>query len=509
MVSQTKRLALVLMALALAALACSLPSSANSTATEPVSPEPDSQGTEADNVRSSGAPSVTPEFPYSGQGETLAMIQQVESGNHRILLLDPYGFGFRDIRLPEDAILPNQPEVGLSPDGLYYAYFTGSTNTGDLTLVLYGVDNSRVLTQVPLLSSDYPDNFQTLADQFLESDSIPTELAWADPDEIPFELQNAFEFGIESLAWSPTGRYLAFCGQMDGPSSDLYVLDSQTLRVTRLTTGSGMMQRLSWSPNGRWIMHASAFYVGAGSSVTNHVASRDGANVISFPPDQGLIEGVWLTSNLFTVNQSANGPGSHQLMVLDVREGNVTTIFEGAFQSYAFDPGTNTILLQSYPFYDTDPDQGLYRIEASRPYEATLIEAPTVFALTSIGLDDYPFSAILEEGGMVLISSDGSMHIISDQSWYPFPAPTANLLALSYFQADAGLWIYDVDLDQRTNVHSGSVSRVEWRPDSGALFYISGRELHIYYLDSGIDNVIYDWPGTSVTSTRFAWVNLP
>lgn len=509
MSSRAKQWCFSLLALALTLAACSLPSRVDSAATETVSPESSETIPEADNGQSPGAVTVSPEFPYSGQGKTLAMILEVEGDNDRILLLDPYGLGFRDIRLPQGAILPDNPEAGLSPDGAFYVYFTGSLQNRDLAIEVYSLNESRVLTNIPLLSSQYPESFEELANQFLANDTVPAELSGFDPQQIPGELQNAFEAGIESMAWSPAGRYLAFCGQMDGPSSDLYVLDSQTLRFTRLTTGSGMMQRLSWSPNGRWIMHASAFYVGAGVSLTNHAASRDGSNVISFPPDQGLVEGVWLTSNLYTVNQSANGPGSHQLMVLDVREGNVTTLFEGAFQSYAFDSASQTILLQSYPFFDTDPQQGLYRIQAARPFDLSLIEAQTVFALSAIGLDEYPFSAILEQGGTVLISLDGSMHMISDQTWTPVPAPTANMLALSYFQAGTGLWIYDVDGDQWIEVHAGSVSRVEWRPDSGALFYISGRELHIFYLDSGHDTLIYSWPGTSVSSTRLSWVTLP
>lgn len=509
MSSSAKRGVLNLLVLTLTLTACTLPAQGDSTTTETAAPEPGGMGSEAVNEQPSGAATVTPEFPYSGQGETLVMILEVEGGNDRILLLDPYGLGIRDIRLPQEAILPEHPEAGLSPDGAFYVYFTGSTQSGDLAIELYSLNESRVLTQIPLLSSEYPENFQELTDQFLASDAVPDELSEFDPQQIPMELQHAFEAGIESIAWSPAGRYLAFCGQMDGPSSDLYILDSQTLRVTRLTTGSGMMQRLSWSPNGRWIMHASAFYAGAGATLTNHAASRDGASVISFPPDQGLVEGVWLTSNLYTVNQSANGPGSHQLMVLDVREGTATTLFQGAFQSYAYDAASQTILLQSYPFFDTDPEKGLYRIQASRPYDLSWIEAQTVFALTDVGLDDYPFCAILEQGGTVLISLDGSMRMISDQAWTPVPAPTANMLALSYFQADAGLWIYDVDHDQRIDVHTDSVSRVEWRPDSGALFYISGRELRVFYLDSGNDTVIYSWPGTSVSSTRLSWVVLP
>jgi hypothetical protein len=476
---------------------------------EPTHPEAGAPGIGPDSIQPPGAPTVAPEFPYSGQGETLALIQEVESGQPRIVLMDPIGLGFREIRLPEDAIMPNLPEAGLSPDGAYFAYFTGSTDIGDLTLVVYSLNDKIPLIEIELLSSDYPSNFQQLADEFVQSGNIPADLANVNPEDIPLELQNAFEYGIDALGWSPHGRYLAFSGQMNGPSSDLYLLDSQTLAIDRLTSGSSMMQRISWSPDGHWIMHASTYFVGMGMTVTNHAASRDGSEVNSFPSDLGLEEGLWLSTSLYTTNQGENGPGSFDLMVFDARFGSVTTIFDGAFQAYAFDPLSNSILLQSYAFFDTDPDQGLYRIEAYEPYEVTRLSAPDVYSLLYIGIDDYPYSGLLDEGGMVLIGLDGSMRTIDDRIWFPTPAPTTNLLALSYFQSDAGLWIYDVDNDQRTDVYSGSIYAVEWRPDSGAVFYITDHELHIYTLDSEEYMLIYAWPGSPVSRSRFTWVTLP
>jgi hypothetical protein len=493
------------MSLALVVIACSMPSRAD----QPTPPEAGATGEGPDSIQPPGAQTVPPEFPYTGQGETLALIQEVESGQPRIVLLDPVGLGFREIRLPEGVTMPDPPEAGLSPDGAYYAYFTGSTENGDLTLVVYSLDDKSPLIEIELLSSDFPDNFQQLADEFIQSGNIPEDLSSLNPEEIPVQLQYAFEYGIHALAWAPHGRNLAFSGQMNGPSSDLYVLDSQTLRITQLTTGSSMMQRLSWSPDGHWIMHGSAYYVGMGSNITNHAASRDGSGVNSFPPNMGLEEGLWLTTNLYTANQGENGPGSFDLMVFDARFGSVRTIFEGAFQTYAFDPRSNSILLQSYAFFDTDREQSLYRIEANEPYEITPISAPDVYSLHYIGLEGYPFSGLLDDGGMVIIGPDGSMRSLDDRIWFPTPAPTANLLALSYFQSDAGVWIYNVERDQRTDVYSGSVYGVEWRPDSGAFFYLTDHELHVYTLDNQEHMLIYAWPGSPVSRTRFAWVTLP
>lgn len=42
--------------------------------------------------------------------------------------------------------------------------------------------------------------------------------------------------------WSPDGRYLAFLGAIEGPSSDVYVYDTATDRVQRLTSAAIMQQ---------------------------------------------------------------------------------------------------------------------------------------------------------------------------------------------------------------------------------------------------------------------------
>ncbi|MGD8822488.1 MAG: hypothetical protein PVG63_05235, partial [Anaerolineales bacterium] len=196
--------------------------------------------------------------------------------------------------------------------------------------------------------------------------------------------------------------------------------------------------------------------------------------------------------------------------LLDARTGSVTTLFEGAFRSYAHDSASNTILLQSEPFFDSDPERGLYLIQASEPYQVTRISAPAFSTLIPIGSIDYPFSGFLEDNGLALIGLDGSIRTIDELSWYPYPAPTQNLLALQYFPRAYGLWIYDIDNDQRIDVLSeGSIFRMTWSPDSSALFYVADGELHSFLPDSRENTLIYTWPANSLSDIDLKWVILP
>lgn len=470
-------------------------------------------GADSGDAQPSESPPQENEPIYSGHGETMALIQYFEEGRHRIVFLDPFGLGFREIRLPEGARLPNFSMDGLSPDGAHYAYYTGSTDAADLTLVVFDLNSETISAEIPLLSSDYPENFQEIVDGFIASGNIPEVLARFEPEEMAIELEYAFVFGIETLSWSPSGRYLAFSGQMEGPSSDLYILDAETMEITRLTTGTGMMERIGWSPDEEWIRHTSIYFVGAGYKVTNHVAARDGSQVISFPTDVGLGWGPWLTNNLYLAHEADNGPGKYRLMVMDARTGSVRTLFDGAFYSYAVDSASNTILLQSYWFFDDDPQEGLYLIQASEPYTITPVSTPGLLYLGYIGLETYPYIGSLDNESTVLITSDGSLQDLADLPVRWEPAPSANILALSYSnpfrEIEPEVWIYDVDNDQRTDVYAGMVEGLAWRPDSGALFYLTDPELHIYSLDTGEYMLVYAWPGIPVASTNLAWVTLP
>ncbi|MGD8605511.1 MAG: hypothetical protein PVF49_13165 [Anaerolineales bacterium] len=476
---------------------------------EPTHPEAGAPGTGPDSIQPPGAPTVAPEFTYSGHGETLALFLYVEEGSHRIVFIDPYGLGTREIRLPEGIEPPRNLSDGLSPDGAYYAYYHGSTYNTNLTLGIYDLNTETLAMEIPLLSSDYPNNFQELADSFIQSGNIPQDLAYVEPENLADELQFAFEYAFPNIRWSPGGRNLAFSGQMEGPSSDLYVLDIQTQEISRLTSGTGMMMSIGWSPDGHWIRHTSTYFVGAGYDVTNHVASRDGSQVISFPHEVGLGWGPWLNTNQFLANEAANGPGTFGLKVMDARYGSYTTIYEGAFGTYALDPVSETILLHGLPDFYGDQEEGLYRVEASEPYSVTQIRNPGAFHVDYLGLDAFPFIGFPGDGGTVLIRLDGSFEPLSDQVLRWSTAPSANLVAFFPGYGENGLWIFDADQNQRTDVYQGAVRWAYWRSDSGALFYLTDHEFHFYDLETGDHMLIYAWPGSPVLDTYTGWVTLP
>lgn len=58
--------------------------------------------------------------------------------------------------------------------------------------------------------------------------------------------------------WSPDGRYLAFAGAMDANNTDVYIFDSADNSVKRLTDEAESVQISGWSPDSQWVIYATA-----------------------------------------------------------------------------------------------------------------------------------------------------------------------------------------------------------------------------------------------------------
>lgn len=197
-----------------------------------------------------------------------------------------------------------------------------------------------------------------------------------------------------SLAWSPSGRYLAFVGGSEGPSPDLYVYDSQLDAVERLTDGPNSAGQLHWSPDGTWIVHEEitqfpCMRPGRRKATAVWAAAADGSEVIKlydFPPEATYQYFLgWMTAERFLVGFfNPYDPFENKAYLLDISDAGYATLPYQQFSDIAFSPGENTVL-----------------------FTITGDERPQV-------LDPGLYLADLPEGDPVLISSDSGYPV-----WYP------------------------------------------------------------------------------------------
>lgn len=143
-----------------------------------------------------------------------------------------------------------------------------------------------------------------------------------------------------SYAWSPDGTKLAFIGVLDGPTADLYLYDTATNKITRVSQDDAQDYWPSWSPDGKYILFfgADSFGTGAGYAMKGvWSANGDGSNVrLLYAPSSSGEELVGWRDNQTAVLDSWNPScGSGALRLYNIVTAEKTVFLEGCFRSAA------------------------------------------------------------------------------------------------------------------------------------------------------------------------------
>jgi WD40 repeat protein len=395
---------LVFLVIALLATGCAAPEtpkpSSTTTSTPTLTPEPSTTPTAA----------PTSEPPLKTDGPYLTYFRQVGE-QRQLVFMDPEGMGRKAISLPPE-ISPHTSY--LSPDGKWLAFYTGSATkclketktTCDLSLNLMNVATTNVSLISHLLSDDYPKNFDTLA-QELEQ-----------PDRSAKMILGAFLEGItRAIAWSPDSHYLAFAGQMEGLSSDLYVYNAITEKVTRLAKDTQELQWINWSPDGKWVVYANVDQSKAGNTY----------DIYAVKP--GMSSGKYLLSghfyeipgwlNSYTYFEHEMGVMVHNLRSVSIESGTVTDIWKGAFfdgfyldeskKWLALNALTPNVYIQSYTGGDPDFRSGPYLVNLTS-HEEIEIELPDDHPSSPYFITD---SALMEKTFLLRHQGDKSFYSAS------------------------------------------------------------------------------------------------
>lgn len=206
--------------------------------------------------------SATPSGLRSGGPYLVAL--DGEPGRQSLVAFDQDGGGRKRLDLPQGYTVPDVVH-GLSPDGAWLVMYAGTAEGAqgpfDLHIGLYDLVQGELKYETALLDPNYPA-------------SLPNGGANGG--------RGAFVAGIRAFAWSPNARYLAFAGQIDGPSSDLYLLDVQTGQRRRLTDGAEHIVHIEWSPDGRRVLNTSAGRVDPAGAQHVWVADAASESVLGF-----------------------------------------------------------------------------------------------------------------------------------------------------------------------------------------------------------------------------------
>jgi hypothetical protein len=368
------------------------------------------------------------------------------------------------------------------------------------------------------LSKDYPDIFTKAAVQLSQ------------PDLTADTLRNAFILGItQSLDWSPDGRYLAFAGQMDGLSSDLYLYDSETGSIKRLSSGPEEVQWISWSPDGKWILDGSSYSVGEGMQFNIYATSVDGAtiNQLSKGTPQSVTSSDWLDDHTYFDSNGANGPGSYDLKLVDLNTGSTSEIWQGSYTQYAFVPYGNWVVLNgntpSWPwsYTNTDFQTGIFLVNSAS------LKQIRVNSLGPWGCCNpsqfFPLGHIPEHLFLVKDRDNQAIQYLSSEGKLIPTGVQADDVSVSpdrleWIAIAANLQVYSDDgslirtVDLPAGLDPQGIGSIIWRQDSSSLFFTyhdlidQSTTLHLYFLDLAKGNPVLVGTLSSSVPDNFIWV---
>jgi roadblock/LC7 domain-containing protein len=443
----------------------------------------------------SAAPTVapTPTAPLGSAPYYLGYARDIEGGVE-LVVADPEGGGRRGYAVPVELKGLPLDLNGVSPRAEYFAYHTGVLDESrrDLTLHVMRMADEEEVYSIRLVTEDLDERLRALGEDLKASPPEQLEAAYLEEvtaEVIAGEALSALEAGIRAVDWSPDGRLLAFAGQIDGATSDVYTFDVTTGKVRRLTDGPSQVQYVDWSPDGRWIAHGSAYWVGMGNNIINNFVSRDGARVVSMDVG-GSFGNKWYGSDWYLVHSAANGPGDFGLQMISPGLGEARMLWEPSFSGYALDLQDGVLLVNQMEVMDPERQQaGTYLVDLERGSRERIGE-------TALWLRRWPkvgeLGLMHSSEGVLAIDASGASRLLLEREYgFPDPSPGGGKIAFSGYRDVEGLRVLDVASGEKMTLDVPGVSCVSWRPDEEALSFVADGALYFHDLQ-GSPSVLMD-----------------
>jgi len=406
--------------------------------------------------------SETTEKPLSSNGPWW-----VFSTSNGLFAIDPDGSGLTQFSFdPVNASYAHQ--IFVSPKEGYLAYLTGESY--DATLMINQLPEGAPITEIALFSFSN--------DQDLDAIRAIVE--------------------HNSLNFSPDGRFLAFMGMIDGPTSDLYLFSLDTLEFTRLTDGPAQAYQPVWSPDGKYILHTSArsFGTGAGYDMAgvwaSHAATTDAISL--YDPSGSGSETIlgWLDNQTFIVYSWEGSCGDHNLRTFNIETEQSASLWQESFQSIAYDPSNNVALLISNDAGCSPADgAGIYLVSAdgNAPFRVLEITGSQVIWSKDAGL--FMVSGGFDSWTIAVDSMGQFIDLDMPQGAWGFPAvaPGSRDLAWKGETLWVGPFLGSIDNPPEA-IFNETVYNVTWTPDGKSVLFFADRGLFIAHQPDYIPTLI-------------------
>lgn len=265
-----------------------------------------------------------------------------------------------------DTMIGSNDEVyGVNADGtglslLLGGYFVGQiagSPTGDLLaaivyrteklshkLLLMKLPEGEIVREVPLFSF-----YETQPESFDDGPTGPKGGIFGD------------------VQWSPDGRYLAFMGAIDGPTSSLYIYDSVDDVVKQLSENEYHAVAPIWSPDGQQIVFQEVVNFHGRSMNGMWVASIEEAEAeLLYDSTECYAEHImgWVGNDRFVADYGG-GISRKEICFVDLESGNVQILFPDPFLFGTLDTNSGAVVIyphSNFPNSTYDLNPGLYLV---------------------------------------------------------------------------------------------------------------------------------------------------
>ncbi|MEO7840455.1 MAG: hypothetical protein ABIU06_13995 [Anaerolineales bacterium] len=366
-------------------------------------------------------PTATPYPPLQTKGPYLLY----SNGYNSLTIMDADGTGREQFKLPTGGRLGWYFENTVSPDGNWIAYYTGSEKEPyDLALHLFSTTHHTSQLISNLIAPGFPDNLApvTKTMYFTEYD---TECA-NDLNCQLSQVQSAFTQSIgngNAVDWSPDSKFLAFAAQIDGPSSDIYIFDTENNSIRRLTDDLENIWHIDWSPDGRKILYENSIPGGNYLSRFLHIADP---NIKSSQHPKAIDGGPfwfeygWIDQNSYLIYSGGEGAPPHRLRIINTEAQDVKEIWKYSAESFFVDLRKRIIILSPYGriYLQSEPEIEVYIVSFDGDYHKVSNE----FVYFIDGQDAVnQYFASDQQHQLVSVKLDGSITHLARRADYYVP----------------------------------------------------------------------------------------
>jgi hypothetical protein len=233
---------------------------------------------------------------------------------------------------------------------------------------------------------------------------------------------------IDSIAWQPgEGRLLAFIGAINGPTSDLYMYDTQTKEIKQLTSGPSQAILPTWSPDGQYILNYGVSSVPPFGGAIAPYNQLDGVwavhvpdgKIISLPKSKGNRPHFvgWQDDSHYITYDSDEKCDSTNLRSVNVASGETKPLMDYSFYSFiALSPENGALLFSSAAGCSTSMGEGTFLLLPGQASPVKLLDK------RAWEIDWMPESKVFFAYPEALLSSDGNTRYdppVYDKSYEP------------------------------------------------------------------------------------------